>query len=81
MISKDRGLFARGIGDKNMLLVSRIPKGMFRKEVDMILAGRVVGKEHTKLPLAGEVLVPHLKFVGAHVCQDRRCGGILFWKK
>ncbi len=77
MITKNRGLFVSGYGNK--ILVSDIPHGFFTKKARVLLAGRVLGKEPVKVKMIGEVPIPHLEFVGAHFCSNRACDEILFW--
>ncbi len=53
-------------------IVSKIPNGLFRNKVKVLLAGRVLGKKEA---------LPHLNFVNAHICEDNSCDEILFWSK
>jgi hypothetical protein len=79
MLTPTQGIFGSDIAQ--MLLVSDIPKGLFVKKSKVVLVGSVVGKEQAKVPSAGEVLVPHLKFVDAHICKTDVCDALFFWKK
>lgn len=79
MITPTQGIFGSDIA--GMVLVSDIPKGLFVKKSKVVLVGSVIGKEHTKVSAAGEVLVPHLKFVDAHICKTDSCDDLFFWKK
>jgi hypothetical protein len=79
MITPTQGIFGSDIAQ--MLLVSDIPKGLFVKKSKVVLVGSVVGKEQAKVPSAGEALVPHLKFVDAHICKTDACDALFFWKK
>ena len=74
MVSATEGLLET---QSEPFLVSNIPEGLFTSEARVIIAGRVLGKEETKLPLVGAVLVPHLKFVGVHFCRDWKCSDII----
>jgi len=71
MLERDKALFA---GNECNLVVSGVPYGTFSTEqVDLVLIGRVVGKTEVRLPL-GSPSVPHLEFVGAHICRQANCG-------
>jgi hypothetical protein len=63
MLSATEGLFECS---GELFIVSDIPKGLFTKEVEIAIAGKTLGKKETKVPLAGTVLVPNLKFKGAY---------------
>ena len=76
MLSATEGILECG---GEFFIVSDIPKGFFRKEAEVVIAGRPLGKKETKLPLFGEVLVPNLKFVGAYLCEKQNCRDII-WK-
>lgn len=70
----------QGIFEKNgePFVVSDIPKGMFRVGGQVVvLAGKVLGNIEVKLPVLGLIQVPHLKFVGIHFCQDKKCSDII----
>jgi len=58
MTSATQGIFQTGLVQG--VVVSGIPKGFFRAEADVLLAGRVLGT------MEG---VPHLKFIGAYFCK------------
>ncbi|MDP2755165.1 MAG: hypothetical protein Q8P40_12360 [Nitrospirota bacterium] len=73
MLTPTQGLFLKG---SQPFVVSNIPKGLFTSEKKVVLAGRGLGKTEVKLPLFGEVSVPHLKFVGVHFCKDWGCNEI-----
>jgi hypothetical protein len=73
MRTASEGIFHWG---SNAIVVSKIPNGMFTNTARVILAGKVQGKTDVKLPMAGIVSVPLLKFVGAHICKDRKCSDI-----
>ena len=75
MLSANQGIF-----DDGVITVSDIPKGIFRKEVKVVLAGRVLGKESIKIPLVGETLVPKLKFIDVYYCNDNSCSEMFYWK-
>jgi hypothetical protein len=79
MLSPTSGLFHKG--DQPFVVVSNIPKGLFTSEKKVVLAGRVLGKTEVQLPFFGKVSVPHLKFAGAHFCQDWKCSDIIPDKK
>lgn len=79
MITPTQGIFGSDIAQ--MILVSDIPKGLFVKKSEVVLVGDVIGKAYTKIPEAGEVPVPHLKFVDAHICKTRSCDALFFWKQ
>ena len=79
MITPTQGIFGSDIAQ--MILVSDIPKGLFVQKSKVVLVGSVIGKEYTKVPSAGEALVPHLKFVDAHICKTSSCDALFFWKK
>jgi len=75
MLSPTQAVFRMG-GDP--VIVSKIPKGLFRSEnVKVILAARVLGKTEFKMPLLGPMLVPHLKFVDVYFCSDWICSDII----
>jgi hypothetical protein len=77
MLASDQALFNMG---SDPFLVSGVPTGTFTQEgQSVLLAGRVAGKEYVKLPVVGEVLVPHLEYVDAHICQQPQCGEMLAW--
>ena len=77
MLASDQALFNMG---RDPFLVSGVPTGTFTQEgQSVLLAGRVAGKEYVKLPVVGEVLVPHLEYVDAHICQQPQCGEMLAW--
>jgi hypothetical protein len=78
MITVDRGIFRLASG---YMLVSNIPNAAFTIPGRAILAARVFGTEQIKRPLVGDTLVPHLKFVGAHICTQQRCGELLQWNQ
>jgi pyruvate/2-oxoglutarate dehydrogenase complex dihydrolipoamide acyltransferase (E2) component len=63
MVSPDAGLFANG-----NIMVSGLPRDLFRARSIVVLVGRVTGT-------TGQV--PQLKFVGVHFCKDYSCGDIL----
>ena len=79
MIAKDQGVF--GVGDGwgggCGVAVSGIPHGTFSTQrVKVLLVGKVLG--NTKINI-GKVtlLVPHLSFVGVHICKDEKCSDIV----
>lgn len=55
-------------GSSEAITVSNIPKGLFRKKEQVVLAGRVLGRTEGIL---------HLKFVGVHFCKNSGCSDIL----
>jgi hypothetical protein len=61
MLSPDTGKF----GD---VIVSGLPRDLFRSRSFVVLAGRVLGTQESK---------PHLKFVGVHFCKDYGCSDLL----
>lgn len=67
MITAQKAIF----GDD--VIVSGIPKGLFRKQAHLILAGKVLGNEAMKTPFGGEILLPHLKFLGVYFCETWNC--------
>lgn len=46
------------------IVVSDIPKGLLTSQAEVILAGKVIGKTGG---------MPHLKFVGIHICEKPGC--------
>lgn len=70
MITAEKAIF----GDD--VIASDIPKGLFSKQASIILAGKVLGNEAVKTPFGGEVLLPHLKFIGAYFCETWGCRDI-----
>lgn len=79
MISKHDGLF--GHYPDRLVRVYDIPKGRFVEEVDVLLAAKVIGKESTTIPLGGELLIPHIRFIGVYLCKKRfNCAEILCWR-
>ena len=65
MVTATSGIFRPGgfYGAKH-IVVSKIPKGLFRtSDARIILAGKVLGNTESILPLLGSVQVPHLKFI------------------
>lgn len=77
MLSATKGIFDNG----NIITSENIPKGIFRRKAKVVLAGRVLGKELIKIPIAGEVLVPKLKFVDVYFCKDKACNEMFYWIK
>lgn len=75
MTTATQGAFKEGV------IVSNIPKGLLTKKSKVVLAGRVLGNIAVKTPLGGEVLRPHLSFVGVHFCVDWSCKDIIPSKK
>jgi hypothetical protein len=63
-------------GSSHFIVVSDIPKGMFTKSTQVVLAGSVLGKTELKMGF-GSLSVPHLKFVGAYLCKDWGCADII----
>jgi hypothetical protein len=84
MMSAGRGIFrvdeAGGGGVGIFMVVSGVPTMEFTIKHEVILAGRVLGKEQIKVPILGDVLVPHLKFVAEHHCQELDCDDFLRWR-
>ena len=79
MISKNEGLF--GHYPDRLVRVSNTPKGQFVEEVDVLLAAKVIGKESTTVPPGGELLIPHVGFIGVYVCKKKfNCAEILCWR-
>jgi len=77
MVARDETLFDLR---EDPFLVSEIPPGRFTQEgQSVLLAGRVLGKEYVKLPMLGDVLVPHIEYTDAHICQQQRCAEMLAW--
>ena len=69
MLSRDTALF--GSDPEESVLVSGLPPDRFTHKGDsVLLVGRVQGKDYVKVPMLGEVLVPHLGYVDAHICQE-----------
>ena len=66
MVSEDEGLFGspRSGGYGKVILVSEMPTTRFTSAEDVLLAGRVLGNKVWRSP-AGEMMLPHLKYVGA----------------
>lgn len=77
MLSATQGLFGGEDFGLPAIVVSDIPRGLFTSEAKVVLAGRVLGNIETKLPLLGTMIVPHLKFIGVHLCKDWGCTDIL----
>ncbi len=77
MISSNEGLFTldaqRGIKSDNYAIVTDIPTDQFSSPSHVIIAGQVIGKKFIKVPLFGEINVPHLKFRGAFSCPLDNC--------
>lgn len=77
MIARDQGLF--GVGDALGgcgVVVSGIPQGAFSAQrVEVLLVGNVLGNTEVKIGMA-TLRVPHLKFVGVHICRDRKCSDL-----
>jgi hypothetical protein len=63
MVSPDTGLFANG-----NIIVSGLPRDLFRTQSVVVLVGRVTGS-------TGQA--PQLKFVGVHFCKDYGCSDLL----
>lgn len=61
------------------LVVSSIPRSYFSSQVDVLLAVDVIGNIETNIPMRGNTTVPHLKFVGAHQCQNESCDEVMLW--
>ena len=76
MLTADSALFSAA---GNPLLVTGIPTATFTAPGVALIAVRVLGTEQVQLPLLGVATVPHLDFVGAHVCLQARCAEILQW--
>jgi hypothetical protein len=70
MLSATKGLFRIFFsgGSSEAVAVSNIPKGLFRKEGQVVLAGRVLGRTEGIL---------HLEFVGVYFCKNTGCSDIL----
>jgi hypothetical protein len=74
MVTATEGIF-RSHGE---IVFSHIPKGLFTADnangagyQNIVLAGRVIGNKALKMPMGGEMLVPHLKFIGVQFCGAR----------
>ena len=78
MKARDKALFSGGFD--SMLFVSEIPDNMFTEPVPVLLAGTVVGLTLVRVSSAGEVEIPHLRYVGVYKCTERRCADILAWQ-
>lgn len=63
MVSPDTGLFADG-----NIMVSGLPRDLFRARNIVVLVGRVTGTTQG---------VPQLKFIGVHLCKDYGCSDLL----
>ena len=63
MVSPDTGLFAN-----ESIIVSGLPRDLFRARSVVVLVGRVTGT-------TGQT--PQLKFVGVHFCRDYGCSDLL----
>jgi len=72
MITATEGVFKSG-GES--FVVSKIPKGLFKSKERVVLAGRVLGKKEIKMGLS--LLLPHLKYIGVHFCEDWKCSDII----
>lgn len=71
MLTVDRAIF-EGI------LVSGVPGNLFTaKDTKVVLAGKVLGKTPIKTPFGGEMNVPHLRFVGVHICVNYACSDLV----
>lgn len=77
MLSATQGVFGGEDFGLPAIVVSDVPRGLFTSEASVVLAGRVLGNIETQLPLLGKMMVPHLKFVGVHLCKDWGCRDIL----
>ena len=78
MLTADSALFTAA---GNPLLLTGIPTAAFVTPGTALIAVRVLGTEQVRLPLLGETTVPHLDFVGAHICVLARCAEILAWNQ
>lgn len=58
-----------------------IPNNTFTTRAQVLIAGRVLGNTEVKLPVVGPTLLPHLKFVGVHICEQDKCAEILISKE
>ncbi len=75
MLTATEGIFKCS---NEFFIVSNIPKTLFRKEVEVVIAGRPMGKKETKLPVYGAVLIPNIEFEGVYFCSDRHCKDIVW---
>ncbi len=75
MVARDKGVFSSG---ECGFSVSSIPSGTFgTRRWYVLIAGKVLGQTEVKVPLLGAIQVPHLRFVGVHICQEEKCTDIL----
>jgi len=78
MLTADSALFSAG---SSPLLVTGIPTAAFTTPGAVLLAASVVGTKQVRLPIVGEMSVPHLAYVGAHVCAAPACSELLAWEQ
>lgn len=72
MLTSDRASF------NDRILVSGVPGNLFTaRGTRVVLAGKVLGKTPIKTPFGGEVSVPHLRFIGVHLCTNFRCSDLV----
>jgi len=74
MLSATKGIFGDGV------VVSNIPKGLFRSKARVVLAGKVLGNTTIKTRFGGEEILPHLKYIDAYFCKTWSCSGIIIAK-
>lgn len=71
MLTADRAIFGG-------ILVSGTPGNLFTaKGTRVVLAGKVLGKTPVKTPFGGEMSVPHLRFIGVHICANYACSDLV----
>jgi len=72
MVAPDTGIFGESV------VVSGLPRDLFRSRSYVVLAGRVIGTTELKGRELGEPSqAPHLKFIGVHFCKDSSCSDLL----
>lgn len=77
MVAEDKALFRLYLaGERPTYFISEgVPGSLFRsRNIEVVIAGKVLGITTIRLPLFGEVRVPLVKFVDAHLCQEAGCG-------
>jgi hypothetical protein len=74
MISRNQAIFRVG---GSYIAVSNFPSTQFSSSAVTLLAGRVLGRTNLQFPILGVTSVPHLSFIGVHVCPDTACSDVL----
>ncbi len=74
MISRNQAIFRVG---GSYIAVSNFPSTQFSGTAFTLLAGRVLGRTNIQLPVLGMTSVPHLSYIGVHVCPDAQCSDVI----